>query len=113
MLTGKPAYSGSVPEVHTITTAGRPQSERSREKIRRYLITMGIRTLCFVAAIVTEGWVRWVCVALAAILPLIAVLLANAGGDVRRTGGSMVNASGLPAAEKHGESDDDPTGANR
>ena len=102
-----------MPEVQAITTAGRPQSERSREKIRRYLITMGIRTLCFVAAIVTEGWVRWVCVALAAILPLIAVLLANAGGDVRRIGGSMVNASGLPAAEKHGESDDDPTGANR
>lgn len=102
-----------MPEVHAITTAGRPQSERSREKIRRYLITMGIRTACFIAAIVTEGWVRWACIALAAVLPLIAVLLANAGGDVRRTEGSLVNASGLPAAENHSDSDDDPTGANR
>ncbi len=113
MHTPNSAYSGKVPEVHTITTAGRPQSERSREKIRRYLITMGIRTACFIAAIVTEGWIRWVCVALAAVLPLIAVLLANAGGDVRRTGDSVVNASGLPTAEKHSESDDDPPGANR
>lgn len=107
-----------MPEVHTITTAGRPQSERSREKIRRYLITMGIRTVCFVAAIVTEGWVRWACVALAAVLPLIAVLLANAGGDVRRTTGSTVNASGLPSAEQHGDHNadtdrDDSPGASR
>ena len=71
---------------------------------------MGIRTACFVAAIFVEGWIRWVCVALAAVLPLIAVLLANAGGDTRRTGASLVNAEGLPAAERP---DQDTPGADR
>lgn len=49
-------------------------------RIRRYLITMGIRIACFVLAVVFEGWVRWVFVAGAAILPYIAVVLANAVG---------------------------------
>ncbi|HLS64112.1 MAG TPA: DUF3099 domain-containing protein [Ruania sp.] len=89
-----------MPEVQAITTAGRPHSEQTREKIRRYLITMGIRTACFIGAIFVDGWFRWVCVALAAVLPLIAVLLANAGGDRRPVRASMVNAEGLPAADQ-------------
>ncbi len=99
-----------MPEVHAITTAGRPHSEQTREKIRRYLITMGIRTVCFIAAIIVDGWIRWVCVALAAVLPLIAVLFANAGGDTRRSTATMVNADGLPAADQ--PSSDTP-GADR
>lgn len=78
---------------------------QSRERIRRYLITMGIRTGCFIAAIVTDGWIRWVCVALAAVLPLVAVLLANAGGDPRRVQPARVDRTELPARPASGEAE--------
>jgi len=39
---------------------------------------MGIRTLCFIGAVVVgDGWVRWVLVAGAFILPYVAVVMAN------------------------------------
>ncbi len=46
--------------------------------MHQYLATMGLRTACFIGAYFFEGWLRWVCVALAVILPYIAVVLANA-----------------------------------
>jgi hypothetical protein len=66
--------------VHTVTTAPMSLAEDSDMRMRRYLITMGIRTACFLLAVVTEGWLRWTFVAGAAILPYIAVVLANAVG---------------------------------
>ena len=40
---------------------------------------MGFRTLCFVGAIlVGPGWLRWVLVAAALLLPYVAVVMANA-----------------------------------
>lgn len=45
---------------------------------RRYLISMTIRTLSFVAAVaVGPGWLRWVLIAAAVFLPYVAVVLAN------------------------------------
>ncbi len=38
---------------------------------------MAIRTACFIGAVVTEGWVRWILVIGAFILPYIAVVMAN------------------------------------
>ncbi|SED91432.1 DUF3099 domain-containing protein [Ruania alba] len=66
-------------EVHAITSAGRPQSVQSHDRIVRYLITMGIRTACFAGAFFIDGWIRWVCLAAAGILPIVAVMLVNAG----------------------------------
>ncbi|UFU05034.1 DUF3099 domain-containing protein [Ruania halotolerans] len=66
-------------EVHAITSAGRPQSVQSHDRIVRYLITMGIRTACFAGAFFIDGWIRWVCLAAAGVLPIIAVLIVNAG----------------------------------
>ena len=40
----------------------------------------GIRVLCGALALFTEGWVRWTFVALAVILPYVAVVMANAAG---------------------------------
>lgn len=48
-------------------------------RMKRYLISMSIRTVCFVLAVVFDGWVRWVFVAFAVVLPYIAVVLANGG----------------------------------
>ena len=51
--------------------------------MRRYLLSMGIRTACFVLAVIALGvlhWtvVGWILVIGAVILPYIAVVIANA-----------------------------------
>lgn len=46
--------------------------------MRQYLWTMALRTACFIGAFFFEGWLRWTCVALAVVLPYIAVVLVNA-----------------------------------
>ncbi len=45
---------------------------------------MGIRTACFLGAVLAAGWLRWSLVAAALVLPYLAVVLANAGRE--RTG---------------------------
>lgn len=63
-----------------ITSARRPRSEDIRGRERRYLISMGIRTLCFILAVVFMGhWVMWVFLVGAVFLPYIAVVVANSG----------------------------------
>lgn len=62
-----------------ITNAQYGHSADLRHRQRRYLISMAIRTACFVAAVATSGAMRWVFVAGAVFLPYIAVVLANAG----------------------------------
>jgi DUF3099 family protein len=65
-------------EPQVITSARPSHSADIRSREIRYLVSMGIRTLCFVLAIVTDGPVRWVLVAGAVFLPYVAVVLANA-----------------------------------
>lgn len=74
----------SSPAVASVTSAPPPASEDRRHRTRNYLLTMALRTLCFVLAYLPEGWLRWTCVAMAALLPYLAVVLANAVGP--RTG---------------------------
>jgi Protein of unknown function (DUF3099) len=71
--------SGRGDEAVRITTAATsPQADISARQ-RRYVISMAIRTLCFLAAIlVGPGWLRWVLVAAAVLLPYVAVVMANA-----------------------------------
>jgi hypothetical protein len=62
----------------SITSARTSHSDDLHRRQVRYLMSMGIRTVCFVLAIVTSGPVRWILVAAALILPYVAVILANA-----------------------------------
>jgi len=66
-----------------VTTAGKSPRQEQRERERRYLITMGIRIICFILAIVLFGvgqrLVAAFAVAGSLILPWIAVVAANAG----------------------------------
>ena len=65
-------------EVVRITSAPESPAADLAHRQRRYVISMLIRTLCFVAAIaVGEGWLRWVLVAGALVLPYVAVVMAN------------------------------------
>ncbi|CAI9414871.1 DUF3099 domain-containing protein [Nocardioides sp. T2.26MG-1] len=66
-------------EAVRITTAATSRDEEISARQRRYVFSMAIRTVCFVAAIaVGPGWPRWVLVAAAVLLPYVAVVMANA-----------------------------------
>jgi DUF3099 family protein len=50
--------------------------------MNRYFWQMGIRMACFLGAIfLADGWLRWVLLVGAVVLPYSAVLFANAGRD--------------------------------
>ncbi|RHA40508.1 DUF3099 domain-containing protein [Cellulomonas rhizosphaerae] len=75
------------PEIPRITSAPEPLADDVARRQKRYLIQMGIRVLCFAAAVVTWAHIpRWASVILivgAVVLPYIAVILANAGRERR------------------------------
>lgn len=60
-----------------ITSAGRSQSLALAERQKRYLITMGVRTGCFLAFLIVPGWWKLAALGVAALLPAFAVLFAN------------------------------------
>lgn len=66
------------PAPQSVTTARPPLQVEQSVRMRKYLISMGIRTVCFVGAAFTSGWVRWSMVVAAVVLPLFAVIIANA-----------------------------------
>ena len=59
------------------SVAESPDADRSH-RMKQYLFTMSLRTVCFVLAIVTDGWLRWVFALGAVVLPFFAVVAANA-----------------------------------
>lgn len=62
-----------------ITSAAESRDADISARQKRYVASMGLRTVCFVAAIlVGDGWLRWVLVAAALVLPYVAVVMANA-----------------------------------
>lgn len=76
------------PVVHTVTDARRPLSEDIGYRERRYLITMGVRALCFFLSIIfavsLPGAWRWLAVVAligAVVLPYVAVIFANGGRE--------------------------------
>lgn len=91
-------------QVYSITSASTSQSEELSGREKRYAISMGIRTLCFVGcvAIVTTTsmpWsiLGWLLLAGALLLPYTSVILANAG--VRKKGAGPSPFDAEPAGE--------------
>jgi hypothetical protein len=66
------------PEAVRITTAAPSKAEEIAARQRRYLYSMAVRTLCVIGAVVADGWLRWVLIAGAVVLPYVAVVMANA-----------------------------------
>ena len=62
---------------HLITSLPPPASEEQQLRIRQYLLSMAVRTVCFIAAIFTQGYYRWTLMIAAVILPYFAVVVAN------------------------------------
>jgi hypothetical protein len=87
--------------VHLVTQARRPLSEDIRYRQHRYLIMMGIRTLCFAVAIVLfVAHLRWLVLipAIGAILiPYVAVIFANGGREPDNVRGFIEHRMNLPA----------------
>ena len=67
--------------VYRITSAQTGLTIEQAARTRRYLISMAIRTVCFLGAVVTDGWLRWVLVLGAVVLPYLAVVVANGGRE--------------------------------
>ena len=65
----------------SISSAKYAHSDEIPGRMKKYLISMVIRTACFIGAIFTEGILRWVLIAGSLILPYIAVVVANAGQE--------------------------------
>lgn len=71
------------PVVQSVTSAPSNLAEEQAGRIRRYLITMAVRTVCFIGSVLTATagapWWVWGSLALAAVvLPYIAVVMVNA-----------------------------------
>ena len=65
----------------SISSAKYAHSDEIPGRMKKYLISMVIRTACFIGAIFTDGIFRWVLIAGSLILPYIAVVVANAGQE--------------------------------
>ena len=68
------------PDPVRITSATRAHSDDIGHRQRRYLISMVIRTVCFLLAVVFMGtWLMWLFLVGSVFLPYVAVVLANGG----------------------------------
>ncbi|MBM7050580.1 MULTISPECIES: DUF3099 domain-containing protein [unclassified Rothia (in: high G+C Gram-positive bacteria)] len=77
------------PQVYSITEANTKHSVDVDRRARQYAFRMFLRIVCIVLACIVDGWLRWGFIALAAILPWGAVMLAN-GNDRARGGGEFM-----------------------
>ena len=72
--------------VHRVTSAKTALSVEQKARAKRYLISMTIRTVCFLAAVLSHivngpAWLTWSFVAGAVVLPYVAVVMVNAGRE--------------------------------
>ncbi len=88
-----------------ITTASSSTHDDIAARQRRYVFSMAVRTVCFVAAILTDGVLRWVLVAAALILPYVAVVMANAAASKSDGFALTDDLSGHPQLPKSTESE--------
>lgn len=105
--------------MHRITTVPEPLADDVARRTRRYLVQMGIRIVCFLAAVLTWGVIppalSWVLLVGAIVLPYVAVILANAGRERRSEPVSLMElralGGGAGPAGRAQEWTDRPAGA--
>ena len=90
--------------VYSVTSARAGQHDEISGRERRYIISMAIRTACFVGAVIawqTVGaWLGAILFVGALVLPYTSVILANAGGRTRASGADLL-ANPPGTIEKH------------
>ena len=91
--------------MHSITSTQTPLGEDIDRRARRYLVQMGIRTVCFLGAVFTWGrvpaWLSAVMLVSAVVLPYVAVVLANAGRERPDHADSPLDLREIGAAPLH------------
>jgi hypothetical protein len=96
------SHSGRHPSVHVVTQAHRSLSDDIAYRQRRYLLMMGIRTACFVIAVVLFlnhfGWLTAIPAIGAIFIPYFAVVFANGGREPDNVRGFMEYRPNLPAS---------------
>ena len=96
------SHSGRPPSVHLVTQAHRSLSDDIAYRQRRYLLMMGIRTACFVIAVVLFlnhfGWLTAIPAIGAIFIPYFAVVFANGGREPDNVRGFMEYRPNLPAS---------------
>lgn len=70
-------------DVYRVTDARRPHSDDQHSRVVKYLVSMSIRMVCLILALVTPSPWLWFFVAGAVVLPYVAVVIANAGVEQR------------------------------
>ena len=109
------SHSGRRASVHVVTQAHRSLSDDIAYRQRRYLLMMGIRSVCFVIAVVLFinhfGWLTAIPAVGAILIPYFAVVFANGGREPNNTRGFMEYHPNLPATRDSGTSSE-ATGGN-
>jgi hypothetical protein len=77
-------------ESFDITSAPKRLSTDLAARQRRYLISMIIRTVCFLLTVVLPSPYRWFALAGAMVLPYVAVVVANAGRETIIPGANLL-----------------------
>ena len=87
------------PDVVRITAAPENPSQDIDRRQRRYLISMTIRTLCFIGAVLTFRipWLSGTLIAASFLLPFVAVVVANVAAP--RIAGTLEGPGVAPAPD--------------
>lgn len=87
--------------VPRITDARTAHTDEMRARMIKYSVSMGIRLVCLFLLFFVHGWLLWLVVAGAVVLPYFAVIIANGGSDTRNmtASESMIDAPPAPALE--------------
>ena len=88
--------NSSIMPLPIITDAALGLSADSSARTRKYLISMTIRTMCFIATILLPSPWRWVTLVGAIFLPYVAVVIANAGREPNNATFTSYNNRELP-----------------
>ena len=86
------------PQIPRITDARTAHTDEMRARMIKYSVSMGIRIVCLFLLFFVHGWLLWVVVAGAVVIPYFAVILANAGADTRNMTASESMIDSLPPA---------------
>jgi Flp pilus assembly protein TadB len=68
----------------SVSDVGQSLSKDQSSRAKRYFISMMVRTLCFILAVITPSPFRWIALLGAVLLPYVAVVVANAGREIIR-----------------------------
>ncbi|WP_324011587.1 DUF3099 domain-containing protein [Microbacterium sp. JZ37] len=98
------------PQPQSATSLDRAPRDDESHRMRTYLLTMGVRTLCLVlmVVVVPYGWYTFLFAIGAVVLPYIAVVIANAAQAGRVAHAQAPEQQALPAASTPSEAPGSP-----